>query len=134
MKANILDKILYDNLELIGLSRRGVDYALFESVVSEGPFSLNEWSHFLHLPKDALQNYAKEGKSFSTFQSERILEIARLQHKGADIFGNVENFTKWMNADIIALGNVQPKTLLDNSFGISLVNAELVRIEHGVLA
>jgi uncharacterized protein (DUF2384 family) len=50
------------------------------------------------------------------------------------VFGDKERFNVWLNATNIALGNVKPKDLLDNTFGISLLKDELGRIEHGILA
>ncbi|NEN24917.1 DUF2384 domain-containing protein, partial [Cryomorpha ignava] len=41
---------------------------------------------------------------------------------------------QWLDSNIVALGGIKPKTLLDSSFGISILNQELIRIEHGVLA
>lgn len=134
MSIKVLDKILDDDVELIGLTRKGISYKLFNSIQSKSPFTIKEWSFFLHLTERTLQRYKKENKSFEPLQSERILEIAQLQKRGIEIFGGSDNFYVWMNAKIIALGGIPPKELLDNSFGISILNAELTRIEYGVLA
>ena len=50
------------------------------------------------------------------------------------VFGNIENFSQWLNSKNIALGGVKPISLLDNTFGIMLLKDQLIRIEHGVLA
>lgn len=134
MSIKVLEKILNDDIKLIGLTRKGISYELFNSILIKSPFSIKEWSGFLHLTERTLQRYKKEDKSFESLQSERILEIAQLQKRGIEIFGHVENFDQWMNSKIIALGGIKPKELLDSSFGISMINAELTRIEHGVLA
>ncbi len=134
MSVKALEKILGDTIALINLARKGIEYSLFQSIVTTGPFTIKEWVNFLHITERTLQRYKKENKSFEPLQSERILEIAQLQKRGKDIFGSTENFNQWMNSKIIALGGIRPKELLDNSFGISLLNQELTRIEHGVLA
>ena len=67
-------------------------------------------------------------------QSEKILELALLQKRGIEVFGNPDKFNLWIETVNIALGSVKPKELLDNSFGIELIKDELTRIEHGVLA
>ena len=84
--------------------------------------------------KIRFERYKKHDKSFEPIHSERILEIAKLQKRGIDIFGSLENFDQWMNSKIIALGVIKPKELLDSLFGISILNDEFTRIEHGVLA
>jgi uncharacterized protein (DUF2384 family) len=39
-----------------------------------------------------------------------------------------------MDANVPALGGQKPKSFLDTSLGISMLMAELGRIEHGVFA
>ena len=134
MTLSFLDKVLNDTLELINLTRKGVTYDLFTSIVAAGSFTMKDWSIFLHISERTLQRYKKEKKSFDPIHSERILAIAQLQKRGIDLFGDKDNFSRWMNSKIVALGGIQPKDLLDNSFGIALLNDELTRIEHGVLA
>jgi len=93
-----------------------------------------DWSRFLHITDRTMQRYKKEMKSFDTIQSEKILQITLLYKKGIDVFGDKTKFDTWLISNNIALGNIKPKDLLDNAFGINLLNDELIRIEHGVLA
>lgn len=119
---------------LMGIVRNGVGYESFERLLSKYPFSIEEWSEFLHLSERTLQRYKKNGTSFDSLQSERILQITLLYQRGVEIFGDKDNFDIWLNTTSIALGKIKPKELLDNSFGISLLEDELTKIEHGVLA
>ncbi|MFB0906912.1 MAG: DUF2384 domain-containing protein, partial [Spirosomataceae bacterium] len=89
---------------------------------------------FLHLTERTIQRYKKEQKRFEPIQSERILEIAKLQQQGQEVFGSAQYFNDWMNSNIVALGNIKPVELLDSGFGIDMLIEELGRIEHGVLA
>jgi putative toxin-antitoxin system antitoxin component (TIGR02293 family) len=134
MSIKALNKILNDTVELIHLTRKGVEYSLFNSIVLTTPYSIKDWSTFLHLTERTLQRYKKEDKSFEQPYSERILEIAQLHKKGAEVFGNTDFFNQWLDSNIVALGGIKPKSLLDSSFGITVLNQELTRIEHGVLA
>lgn len=134
MSIKALNKILDDTIELIRLTRKGVEYSLFNSIVSTTPYSTKDWSSFLHLTERTLQRYKKEERPFEQPYSERILEIAQLQKRGTEVFGDAEYFNQWLDSNIVALGGIKPKSLLDSSFGISILNQELTRIEHGVLA
>lgn len=125
---------LLDTVELLKLSRRGITINLFEEIVKANPYSMKEWSKFLHLTERTIQRYKKEKRKFDSLQSERIIEIAKLQLKGKEVFGSSENFNEWMNSKIISLGKIRPVELLDSSFGIDILMDELGRIEHGVLA
>ena len=133
MSILVLEKILDDTIALINLTRKGVAYQLFNSIVGAGSFTMKDWSLFLHISERTLQRYKKEEKLFEPIHSERILEIAQIQKRGVEIFSNLENFNQWMNTKSIALGGIKPKELLDNSFGILMLNDELTRIEHGIL-
>ncbi len=123
-----------DILQLISTIRQGIKYALFISLAEKSPFSLNEWSGFLHISERTMQRYKKEKKSFDPIYSEKILEVTLLYKFGADVFGSNEKFNSWLETKNIMLGGVKPKDLLDNTFGISLVKDELTRIEYGILA
>ena len=121
-------------LSLIHSVRQGISFAVFLKLVNKSPFSISEWSSFLHLSERTMQRYKKEEKTFDPIYSEKILEVSLLYNKGVEVFGDTERFNSWLSANNIALGNVKPKELLDTTFGISLLKDEIGRIEHGVLA
>ena len=121
-------------LSLIKTIRKGIKYLNFNNIVNNSPFSLQDWSQFLHLSDRTMQRYKKEKKSFDALHSEKILEIVMLYNKGIVVFGYKEKFNTWLETSNVALGGSTPKSFLDSSMGIQLVKDELVRIEHGVLA
>jgi putative toxin-antitoxin system antitoxin component (TIGR02293 family) len=121
-------------MSFIDAIRKGFSFNSFLRFSQTIPFTMQDWSSFLHLSERTLQRYEKEKKKFDPMQSERILEIAILFKKGASVFGSNEKFNLWLETESLALGRIKPKTLLDNSFGIRLIKDELTRIEHGVLA
>ncbi len=119
---------------LISTSRHGIPYHTFTKMTADNPFSLDDWSSFLHLSERTMQRYKKEKKTFDPIHSERILEITMLYNRGTEVFGKSEKFNSWLNSKSIALGGIRPKELLDSTFGIGMLKNELTRIEHGVLA
>jgi len=119
---------------LIQTTRKGVDFNLFSRIAKRNPFTMNEWSGFLHISERTLQRYRKEKRSFDQVQSERILEIVLLMNQGSEVFGSEEKFSSWLETENLALGKIKPKQLLDSSFGIGILKSELNRIEHGLLA
>ncbi|MCE3296583.1 MAG: hypothetical protein K0R65_2297 [Crocinitomicaceae bacterium] len=121
-------------LSLIETIRQGIQFSQFFAFASKSPFSLSEWSGFLHLSERTMQRYKQEKKTFDALQSEKIIEITLLYKKGIEVFGNEDYFNRWLETDNIALGNNQPKKFFDSSFGLNLLKDELIRIEHGVLA
>ena len=119
---------------LISTSRQGIPFHTFTKMTANSPFSMDDWSVFLHLSERTIQRYKKEEKTFDPIHSEKILEITLFYNRGIEVFGNSEQFDTWLDAKNIALGGIKPKELLDSTFGIGLLKNELTRIEHGVLA
>lgn len=123
-----------DILIFIDTIRKGIEYKMFNEFASNSSFSLSDWSRFLHISLRTIQRYKKEHRKFDSLHSEKILEIILIYQKGIDVFGSANKFDTWLNTESIALGGVKPTMLLDNTFGINMLNDELSRIEHGILA
>ncbi len=132
--------VAYDSIDdinamsLIKMVRNGIGFASFDKFANRSPFSLSDWSSFLHLSERTMQRYRSENKTFDSLQSEKILEIALLYNKGIEVFGNADKLDSWLGTDNLALGKIKPKMLLDNSFGINMLRDELTAIEYGILA
>lgn len=123
-----------DLMHLIDKVRHGISFTVFSHIVSLSPFTWPEWSSFLHLSERSMQRYKKEQKDFDPLQSEKIVEISRLYQRGVEVFGSSQKLDAWLTSHVVALDGHAPKSFLDSSFGIQLINDELGRIEHGVLA
>ena len=123
-----------NTMSLIKMVREGVEFPAFEKFASKSPFSQQEWSAYLHLSERTMQRYRNEKRTFDPLQSEKIIEIALLYNKGVEVFGSTEKLNAWLETNNLALGDIKPKSLLDNTFGISILKDELIAIEHGVLA
>jgi putative toxin-antitoxin system antitoxin component (TIGR02293 family) len=123
-----------DALKLINAIKKGINYSFFERLAKNIPFTLREWSSFLHLSERSLQRYKKDKGVFNAITSERIIEITMLNKYGIEVFGDQERFNTWLATKSPALGGIKPKDLLDSTFGIQMLKDELTRIEHGVLA
>jgi putative toxin-antitoxin system antitoxin component (TIGR02293 family) len=120
--------------DLIHQARAGIPYRRFHDFAASSPFTQSQWAMFLHLSERTLQRYEKENRAFDIPQAERILAIALLYKKGVFVFSNKEAFNTWLQLDNLALGRVKPLSLLDSSFGISLLHDELGKIENGIPA
>lgn len=123
-----------NTMSLVKMVRNGVGFAAFNKFANKSPFSTNEWSTYLHLSERTMQRYRIEKRTFDPLQSEKIIEIALFYNKGIEVFGSAEKFNSWLETDSLGLGNLKPKMLLDNSFGINLLRDELTALEYGILA
>ena len=119
---------------LISSVRKGIGYPDFEKMVVFSSFTMPEWSSILHLTERSLQRYKQQKQTFDPLQSEKIIQVIFLFKKGITVFGSKEKFDTWLNTNIVALGGIKPKEVLDSAFGIEWIMDELGRIEHGILA
>jgi putative toxin-antitoxin system antitoxin component (TIGR02293 family) len=124
----------YSIFSFIDMIRKGVTFSAFSGFAKRIPFSMQEWASFLHISERTLQRYQQDKRRFDALQSEKIIEIALFYKKGIQVLGTKENLNTWLNTTNLVLGKVQPKALLDSSFGIRLLQDELSRIEHGIFA
>ncbi|MFN0034161.1 MAG: antitoxin Xre/MbcA/ParS toxin-binding domain-containing protein [Saprospiraceae bacterium] len=123
-----------EDFELVALSRSGIKVKDFLAIADESGFSLEDWATWLRIDLSELLIPSNEEHFLKPHQSERVLDINRLLYHGISALGNPDMLVKWFNHSSIPLGGIAPKSLLDNTFGIDMVHAELGRIEHGVLA
>ena len=71
-------------------------------------------------------------KSLEHSLSAKPKEVANLYLYGSEVFGNKQDFIKWLNLPNTVLGGVEPLILIETTEGISKVRNVLGRIEHGV--
>jgi len=123
-----------DVFYLIKAARNGIGYSRFAALAQSFPFTVSDWSVFLHISERTLQRYQKEEKAFDPVSSERIIEITLLYKQAIKVFGSRKILDIWLNEPNLALGGNKPKDLLDSTLGVQLVRNELQRIEYGILS
>jgi len=117
---------------LLKVIRDGITYEEFDRVKDNSGLSLSDWANYLNLSERTLLRYAKNDENLDKGTSERVIEIALLQERAVEVFGNISVFHDWINTPLRALGNVKPKDFLDSSIGIQILMNVLGRIEHGI--
>jgi len=118
----------YGHANYFKLANQSVSKQYIKSVIKVSGLSLDDLIDILPISIDTY----KRKTSFSPAVTEKILEIEEVYRKGIAAFG--DGFLAWMDAENIALGNVKPKVLLKNSFGIRRLLDQIGRMEYGVLA
>ena len=111
-----------------GLPKKALDHLAGIMGVSDAQIA-----NMLHTSDRTLRRYTPSQK-LNAEQSERIIELARLYARGADVFDGLDTFKTWMVTPVDALGTKKPIELLDTSMGIELLMDELGRIEQGIFA
>ncbi|MCH5598512.1 type II RES/Xre toxin-antitoxin system antitoxin [Niabella ginsengisoli] len=119
--------------DFIDYIRDGIPKKALDTLANVIGLSATEMADIVHTSDRTLRRYTPAQK-LSAEQSERLIELSRLYTRGEDVFGDIENFKRWVETPIIALGDKKPKEYLDTSIGINMLFDELGRIEHGIFA
>jgi putative toxin-antitoxin system antitoxin component (TIGR02293 family) len=116
---------------VIARARAGLPYATLAAIATRFAISQNVVVRILHLPPRTLARRKKSGR-LSADESDRLLRLARVVARAAEVFGSDERAGAWLRGSVRALGGVRPLDLLDTDLGAQQVEQVLGRIEHGV--
>jgi len=78
-----------------------------------------------------IQNKKNSGEPFDISQTERLRKLNQLFKEGNELFGNKEEFNKWLQKPSYGLDNNIPSELLKQPGGLDKVMAELNSIKFG---
>lgn len=118
---------------LVELARKGVKKAALDRLKAETGLTYKDLATVLHVSERTLQRLT-DAEALKPEVSDRLISIFQVYLRGFEVFEEKPSFLMWMSLPSIGLGGVQPKDLLDTSFGIQMILNELGRIEHGVLS
>lgn len=135
--GNILskyEKSFSNSIALVADSKKGLRAQAVFDFISLSQFSFPVIEKVLNKTIKTFTSYKKSQINLDATISEKLLKIFSLYDKGAAVFGNIDEFNKWIAAPSFGLGNIVPRDLLDTVTGTELVYNELTRIEYGDLA
>lgn len=112
-------------------SRQGVRMDFLHTLCSDMDISLAEISTLIHVSLRTLQRYGDD-KMLGMDLSAKLLRLEQLLHHGTRVFGS--SFTSWLKESAPIFDQRAPLELLDNPFGIQMVEDSLGQLEHGVFA
>ncbi len=135
--VNVLGKkyvnsIVENPYDFIHLANKGIDAAVIKNFKSYFNLSRDSIAHMLNVSEPTLYRWTKANKSLDRNFSVKLFEIADLFLYGIEVFGDKENFFKWLKLPNTALGSLEPYELIEIPGGVAKVKDILGRIEHGV--
>lgn len=126
---------LYGNpISVLTNSKSGLSATAALDFLRLSGFSKEEFQDTFKTNVKTIQNYVTSSSKLDAALSEKLLKSFSLFDKGIEIFGSAKLFHQWLNTPAYGLGNQIPFDLMDTITGISLIEEELIRIEHGDLA
>ncbi|WP_299889266.1 antitoxin Xre-like helix-turn-helix domain-containing protein [uncultured Lacinutrix sp.] len=125
------DQTINSDFDLIQITRRGLPKSVVSTLSSLLGVSMEKMSDLIHISHRTIQRKS-DSDLLNIYSTEQILEIAQVVSRGIEVLGSIDNFTSWLHSDIRVLNYSKPISLLDTSFGTSLVLDVLGRIEFGI--
>lgn len=122
---------LKDNLSIVYTARKGVKPTVFYSFAKATGMAEKKLAGLLHVHPRTIQNYRDRHMSLAPVESEHLLKLIALFMKGEALFGNVQEFSNWLDK---TPWNTTAKfftDLLITPGGIDLMTAELDRLSEG---
>ena len=128
------EKHLDDRVWLVEESIAGVPVSAVYDLIGLTRLNKEFFASMLNISSKTLDRYRQVEKRLTPASSELMLKLFTLYKKGEEIFGNPNEFQKWIDEPAYGLGYKVPKSIMQTSAGIELVMDELIRIEYGDLA
>ena len=123
-----------NDITLLTHSKKGLSAKAALDFITVSGFSYQEFQEIFKTTVKTIQNYVLQNMRLDAALSEKLLKSFALFNKGIELFGSPKAFHNWLNTSAYGLGNEIPYNLMDTITGISLIEEELIRIEHGDLA
>ena len=116
---------------LVSAVREGIPAGRFDALKELLGVSTERLTEVVGISPSTLSRRRKRGR-FDKDESERILRVARIALRAADVLGGPENARKWLTEPARALGGERPLAFADTEPGAREVERLLIRLEHGV--
>jgi len=129
--SSSLSHDINSDFDLIQITRKGLPKSAVLTLSKLLGISMEHMSDLIHVSHRTLQR-KNDTDLLNVYSTEQILEIAQVVSRGIEVLGTLENFTSWLHSDIRVLNYNKPISLLDTSFGTTLILDVLGRIEFGV--
>ena len=130
-KHGIIHQPIRNYVDLIKISREGLPVSALTQLMQYLEISSTDLRWLMDMTQSTFQR-RKNSKLLNTAESERLVQLYQLIHKGLDIFEDKEDFLDWLKSRNQALGDVKPIELLRSQLGLYEVSELLGRIEYGI--
>jgi putative toxin-antitoxin system antitoxin component (TIGR02293 family) len=120
------------NFDFIHIAKDGINATVLTNFILYFNLSKSLTANILNISEPTLYRWTKSNKTLDRNFSVKLFEIADLFLYGEEVFGNRDNFFKWLKLPNTALGGLEPEELIEIPGGVEKVRDILGRIEYGV--
>lgn len=118
-------------VDLHRAEKKGITKRALLNLAKSLSLSLKDIAPLLQVSERTLQRYETK-QVLSAAIAGRVMQLAEVAAMGIEVFGEAARFQAWLKSPSVALGGVEPFSLLDSTTGTQMVYDELGRIAHGV--
>lgn len=119
--------------DLIQSLKTGLNVDEFEELRQKLDLPMDRLAEILGISRATLHRRKLSGR-FQMDESDRILRLARLLGRAAEVMESLEDGRQWLASPQIGLGGATPLDYAETEFGAREVENLLGRIEYGVYA
>lgn len=121
---------IQDDYKLLKKAREGIKTDVFYSLADAIKIPEKALASILNLSPRTISNYRDQEKELDPIYSEHLLKLINLYSFGKEIFGDLNEFTIWMNRPF---WNSQEKPIdfISTSGGVDLIYQEIEKLAQG---
>jgi len=119
-----------DDYKLLKKAREGLKTDVFYSLADAIKMPEKALASVINLSPRTISNYRDQEKGLDPIYSEHLLKLINLYSFGKEIFGNLDEFTLWMNRPFWN-SNDKPIDFISTSGGVDLIYAEIEKLAQG---
>jgi uncharacterized protein (DUF2384 family) len=105
-----------------------VYFGLLKSITNEDDKGLSDW---LNISEKTFRSHKTTEKTAKPQLIEHAILLISLFKHGVEIFGNSEQFKKWLKTENFYFDKGAPLKYIDTSSGIKFIDDRLTGIEYG---
>ena len=121
---------IQDDYKLLKKAREGVKTDVFYSLADAIKMPEKALASVINLSPRTISNYRDQEKGLDPIYSEHLLKLINLYSFGKEIFGNLDEFTLWMNRPFWN-SNDKPIDFISTSGGVDLIYEEIEKLAQG---
>ena len=118
---------IQDDYKLLKKAREGLKTDVFYSLADAIKMPEKTLASVINLSPRTISNYRDQEKGLDPIYSEHLLKLINLYSFGKEIFGNLDEFTLWMNRPFWN-SNDKPIDFISTSGGVDLVYEEIEKL------
>lgn len=115
---------------LVSTARKGLSAGIFYELADAINMPEKELAGILNLSARTIGNYRDNRKALDPYYSEHLLKIIALYEKGEQVFGNINEFNKWLEKPFWSAKD-KPVDWMNTPGGIDLLLKEIEKLAQG---